>query len=79
MPNGLRDLRLESKSPQELYDEKYFVKDAVPPQPQAAATPVSQKSSFLGAPQPSPTSSFSSASPSVKEEKKKKNWLSRLV
>ena len=76
LPNGLRDMRGESKSPQELYDEKYFVKEADPPQQQQAP----QKSG-LGLPiQPSPTSSFSSTTPSAKEEKKKKRGLlGRLV
>ena len=72
LPNGLRDMRGEPKSSQDLYDEKYFVKEATPPQP--LATP--QKSGFLG---PSPTHSYSSSTvtPSVKEEKKKKKWLGR--
>ncbi|KAF8202229.1 Sec1-like snare protein [Pholiota molesta] len=34
IPNGLRDMRGEPKSAQELYDEKYYVKDAPPPQRQ---------------------------------------------
>jgi len=83
IPNGLRDMRGESKSPQELYDERYFVKDAPPPQ-----QPSSQKG-LLGLPsrpaekispiQPSPTNSFqgsiNSLTPSVKEEKKKRRGL----
>ena len=77
LPNGLRDMRGETKSAQELYDEKYFVKEAAPPQqPQQQAPP--QKTNFLGLPiQPSPTNSFSSTTttPSVKEEKKKKRGL----
>ena len=74
LPNGLRDMRGEPKSPQELYDEKYFVKEA--PLPQQAPLP---KSGLLGPPKPSPTSSYSSSmSPSVKEEKKKKKWLGRF-
>ena len=71
-------MRGESKSPQELYDEKYFVKETAPP-PQQQQPP--QKTSLLGLPiQPSPTNSFqgsvnSSSTPSVKEEKKKKRGL----
>jgi syntaxin-binding protein 1 len=68
-------MRGETKSAQELYDEKYFVKEAAPPQ-QPQAPP--QKTSFLGLPiQPSPTNSFSSTTttPSVKEEKKKRRGL----
>lgn len=74
LPNGLRDMRGEPKSPQELYDEKYFVKEA--PLPQQAPL---QKPGLLGPPKPSPTSSYSSSmTPSVKEEKKKKKWLGRF-
>ena len=80
IPNGLRDMRGEPKSLQELYDEKYFVKEA-PLQQQ----PPPHKN-LLGLPsrpteptQPSPTNSFQgsvgSLTPSVKEEKKKKRGL----
>ena len=66
-------MRGESKSPQELYDEKYFVKEAAPPQQQQVPP---QKTSLLGLPiHPSPTNSFSSTTTSVKEEKKKKRGL----
>lgn len=73
IPNGLRDMRGETKSPQALYDEKYFVKEALPPQQQSP-----QKN--LGMPiQPSRTTShqgsINSLTPSVKEEKKKKRGL----
>ena len=77
IPNGLRDMRGESKSPQDFYDEKYFVKETAPPPQQQQP----QKTSLLGLPiQPSPTNSFqgsvnSSSTPSVKEEKKKKRGL----
>lgn len=76
-PNGLRDMRGEPKSAQELYDEKYFVKEAAPPEQQH--TP--HKTNLLGLPiQPSPTNSYqgsvnSQTTPSVKEEKKKKRGL----
>jgi len=84
LPNGLRDMRGESKSPQELYDEKYFVKEA--PSEQQQQPP---QKSLLGLPsrhterappiQPSPTNSFQSSinslTPSVKEEKKKKRGI----
>ncbi|KAF8967661.1 Sec1-like snare protein [Flammula alnicola] len=85
IPNGLRDMRGEPKSPQELYDEKYYVKDAPPPQPQR------QPARNLGLPrpaeriapiQPSPTNSYQgsdiSITPSAKEEKKKKRGLFRF-
>ncbi|KAH9479547.1 Protein transport protein sec1 [Psilocybe cubensis] len=83
LPNGLRDMRGEPKSHQQLYDEKYFVQDAPPPQrvaPKAAknlapprtATPI----------QISPTNSYqesvNSSAPSVKDEKKKKRGLFRF-
>lgn len=77
IPNGLRDMRGEPKSPQELYDEKYFVKEAAPQQQQPA------QKAHLGLPsrpiQLSPTNSYQSSvtslTPSGKEEKKKKRGL----
>jgi syntaxin-binding protein 1 len=81
IPNGLRDMRGEPKSPQDLYDEKYFVQEALPPQ-----QPQPPQKSVLGIPsrsteavQPSRTSSYqssvSSLTPSAKEEKKKKRGI----
>ncbi|GLB41838.1 putative STXBP unc-18 SEC1 family protein [Lyophyllum shimeji] len=75
LPNGLRE-RSGPRSFQELYDEKYFTKDAPPPPKAAPASlPVPRGTT---APKMSPTNSFSSSvnstatTPSVKEEKKKK-------
>ncbi|KAF8817446.1 Sec1-like snare protein [Phlegmacium glaucopus] len=84
IPNGLRDMRGEPKSPQELYDEKYFVKDArLPQQPSAQkgrlGLPSRPSAGRVSPIQPSPTNSFqgsvNSLTPSAKEEKKKKRGL----
>ncbi|KAF8074953.1 Sec1-like snare protein, partial [Lyophyllum atratum] len=75
LPNGLRD-RPGQRSYQEAYDEKYYTKDAPPPQRAAPASlPVPRERQ---APKMSPTNSFASSvnstatTPSMKEEKKKK-------
>ena len=84
LPNGLRDMRGESKTQQMLYDEKYFVQDAPPPQRQPIpgknlAPPSTEKFAPI---QPSPTNSYqgsvNSATASGKEEKKKKRGLFRF-
>ena len=77
IPNGLRDMRGETKSFQELYDTKYYVKDALLPPvglPQsnpALSRPVEKPLQI----QPSPTNSFQGSIQSateVKDDKKKK-------
>lgn len=76
IPNGLRDMRGDTKSFQELYDTKYYVKDALPPVrlPQsnpALSRPVEKPMHI----QPSPTNSFQGSIQSateIKEDKKKK-------
>lgn len=76
IPNGLRDMRGERKTFQELYDTKYYVKDALPSlrQPQSNLThsrPIEKPTQI----QPSPTNSFQGSVQSVtevKDEKKKK-------
>ncbi|KIM44588.1 hypothetical protein M413DRAFT_442556 [Hebeloma cylindrosporum] len=76
IPNGLRDMRGEPKSHQALYDEKYYVKDAPPPQrqPHKNLAPPRQPERVQPI-QPSPTNSYqgsvSSSAPS-KDDKKKK-------
>ncbi|KAF9480487.1 Sec1-like snare protein [Pholiota conissans] len=83
IPNGLRDMRGEPKSQQELYDEKYFVHDAPPPQrqppPSKNLAPRTEKFAPI---QPSPTNSYqgsvNSTTPSGKEDKKKKRGLFRF-
>lgn len=79
VPNGLRDMRGESKPFQELYDTKYYVKEPpVPTRPQNLAPPRKvEKPPII---QPSPTNSFqgstlSSTEAPVKDEKKKKRFF----
>ena len=78
IPNGLRDMRGEPKSFQQLYDERYFTKDAPRPQP---PQPIPQKKLApprVQAPpaQTSPSSSYQGSINSGmvpgKEEKDKK-------
>jgi len=83
IPNGLRDMRGEPKSFQQLYDERYFTKDA--PRPQPPPQPVPQKK--LAPPraqaptaQTSPSSSYQGSINSgmvagEKEKKKKKGFF----
>ncbi|KAF4610678.1 hypothetical protein D9613_006936 [Agrocybe pediades] len=85
IPNGLRDMKGEPKSQQQLYDEKYYVKDAPPPQRTVPSKnqPQSRAPENLSMPiQPSPTNSYqgsvNSVTPSGKEEKKKKRGLFRF-
>ncbi|KAF8906192.1 ras opposite [Gymnopilus junonius] len=82
IPNGLRDMRGEPKTIQQLYDEKYFVKDQPPPQKGPAKTLAPRPDRVAAPIQPSPTSSFqgsvNSITPSVKDEKKKKRGLFRF-
>jgi len=89
IPNGLRDMRGEPKSFQELYDEKYFVKEAPPPSrpaPAPAKNLAPPRPTQTAPPiQPSPTNSYngsyqgsinsSNAPASVKDDKKKKRGL----
>jgi len=84
IPNGLRDMRGEPKSAQELYDERYHVKDAPPPQRQPPPSknlgpPRAEKIAPI---QPSPTNSYqgsvNSTTPSAKDDKKKKRGLFRF-
>ncbi|KDR80628.1 hypothetical protein GALMADRAFT_240971 [Galerina marginata CBS 339.88] len=83
IPNGLRDMRGEPKSHQQLYDEKYYIKE--PPQTQRppAKNPPPRTAERVAAPiQPSPTNSYqgsvNSVTPSVKDDKKKKRGLFRF-
>ena len=83
IPDGLRDMRGEPKTPQQLYDEKYFVRDEPPPQRVPARNAPPARPERVAAPiQPSPTNSFqgsvNSMTPSVKDEKKKKRGLFRF-
>ncbi|KAF9525353.1 Sec1-like snare protein [Crepidotus variabilis] len=78
VPNGLRDMRGEPKSFQDLYDTKYYVRDAPPAIRQPPPSqPIRQERP--PAVQPSPTNSYhgssTSVTPSVKDEKKKKRNL----
>lgn len=71
IPNGLREGRVEARSYQEYYDERYFTKDA-PPKPAPTTLPSpSDKRKLIRI---SPTNSFASSveSTTAKEEKKKK-------
>jgi len=72
IPNGLREGRVEKRSYQEYYDERYLTKDA--PRPALATLPVPRgERKPIGV---SPTNSFASSvhstTASAKEEKKKK-------
>lgn len=83
LPNGLRDMRGEAKTFQELYDEKYFVKDPPPPQraPPPSKNPIPTRVEKFAPIQPSPTNSYQSTSSSLapsKDEKKKKRGLFRF-
>ncbi|KNZ74611.1 Protein transport protein sec1, partial [Termitomyces sp. J132] len=79
LPNGLRE-RQGTRTFQEYYDEKYYTKDAPPPQRAAPASsrPTPRERERLEAPKMSPTNSLSSsvnsmtATQSGKDEKKKK-------
>ena len=77
IPNGLRDMRGEPKSQQALYDEKYYVQDAPPPQRQPPKNLAPPRQPERVQPiQPSPTNSYqgsvNSITPSAKDDKKKK-------
>jgi syntaxin-binding protein 1 len=80
VPNGLRDMRGDRKSFQELYDTKYYVKEApVPIRQQNLAPP--RKTERPTIIQPSPTSSFQSSTISSNDgnplrTKRKRNGLS---
>ncbi|KAF7770373.1 hypothetical protein Agabi119p4_6347 [Agaricus bisporus var. burnettii] len=87
VPKGLREMRDGQRSYQEYFDEKYFIQDAPPPQPQVLSPPQSS-SGFLSVSrhtspkvnQPSPTQSFSSilSDAAPEKEKKKKKGLFRF-
>lgn len=83
IPNGLRDMRGEPKSAQDLYDEKYYVKDAPPPQRQPPPSKnLAPRAEKIAPVQLSPTNSYqgsvNSTTPSAKEDKKKKRGLFRF-
>jgi syntaxin-binding protein 1 len=74
-------MRGEPKSFQELYDEKYFVKDPPPPQQAPPPKNIPTRVEKFAPIQPSPTNSYQSASSSLapsKDEKKKKRGLFRF-
>ncbi|KAG6902573.1 hypothetical protein C0995_014579 [Termitomyces sp. Mi166 len=80
LPNGLRE-RQDARTFQEYYDEKYYTKDAPPPQrtvPTANSHPAPRERERLEAPKMSPTNSLSSSvnstatTQSGKDDKKKK-------
>jgi syntaxin-binding protein 1 len=74
IPNGLREGRIEKRSYQEYYDERYFTKDAPPPS-RPTPTPLSTQHDHKGPARLSPSNSFASSVNSMpygKEEKKKK-------
>ncbi|KAJ3510062.1 hypothetical protein NLJ89_g4885 [Agrocybe chaxingu] len=81
IPNGLREMRGEPKSMQDLYDNKYYTPDAAPPprqQPPLKNLAPPRRVEPVAPIQPSPTNSFqgsvNSMTPSGrdKDEKKKK-------
>jgi syntaxin-binding protein 1 len=78
IPNGLRDMKGDQKPPQQLYDEKYYLKDAPAPQRVPAKT-LAPRAVVAPPMQPSPTHSYqgsvTSMTPSVKDDKKKKRGL----
>ncbi|KAF9006050.1 Sec1-like snare protein [Cyathus striatus] len=80
VPNGLRDMNGGQRSYQEFYDERYYTKDAPPPQKVQTGGGLSAPKS--SAPKLSPTNSTSgsihSLTPSAKEEKKKKKGFFRF-
>jgi len=83
LPNGLHEGRGGHRPFQDYYDEKYYTKDAPPPQrptPAALAPPRQAERSFSQ--QPSPSQSFAgstnSLTPSAKDDKKKKKGLFRF-
>ncbi|TFK39881.1 Sec1-like snare protein [Crucibulum laeve] len=80
IPNGLRELTGGQRSYQEYYDEKYFTKDAAPPQkpPPNLSVPKDEKKAIKLSPTNSFSGSVNSMTPSTKEEKKKKKGLFRF-
>lgn len=81
LPNGLQPSRGGKRPFQEFYDEKYFTRDAPPPQKPAPSLPPPQDRSKLTRPSPAP--SFAGSSHSVagsategkEKEKKKKRFF----
>ena len=61
LPNGLSEANMPLRPPQEIYDQKFFTRDAPPPQraPALASQPSSGSGRFK---RPSPTPASSSAS-----------------
>jgi len=82
IPNGLREGRVEQRSYQEYYDEKYFTKDAPPPpkpsSPTTQPAPSEQRKLFRVSPTNSFASSVNSTSATKEEKKKKKGGLFRF-
>jgi syntaxin-binding protein 1 len=81
IPNGLREGRVEQRSYQEYYDEKYFTKDAPPPPrpaPTALPVPGEQRKLLRISPTNSFASSVNSTSTAKEEKKKKKGGLFRF-
>ncbi|KAF8892136.1 Sec1-like snare protein [Infundibulicybe gibba] len=79
IPNGLKEGREGQRPPQEYYDERYFTKDAPPPQrAPPASLPVPDRKPIKLSPSNSYTNSINSLTPSMKEEKKKKKGLFRF-
>ncbi|TBU47617.1 Sec1-like protein [Dichomitus squalens] len=86
LPNGLVETTAPPRSAQEIYDQKYFTRDAPPP-PRAAPAPT-PKSGSGRLTRPSPAASFGGSSASVNtnysnsgsigEEKKKKRGFLRF-
>ena len=86
LPNGLGETDVPPRPAQEICDQKYFTRDAPPPQ-RAAATPSPQPGSGRLT-RPSPVPSFGGSSASVNtnysnsgtigEEKKKKRGFLRF-
>ncbi|KAJ8456753.1 hypothetical protein ONZ51_g11942 [Trametes cubensis] len=87
LPNGLGETNAPPRSAQEVYDQKYFTRDAPPPQ-RAAPPPSPQPSKGRLLQRPSPVSSFTGSSLSVNsagygekesagttEKKKKRGFL----
>ncbi|EJF59045.1 Sec1-like protein [Dichomitus squalens LYAD-421 SS1] len=86
LPNGLVETTAPPRSAQEIYDQKYFTRDAPPP-PRAAPAPTPKSGSGrLTRPSPAPSFGGSSASVntnysnsgSIGEEKKKKRGFLRF-
>jgi syntaxin-binding protein 1 len=80
IPNGLREGRVEKRSYQEYYDERYFTKDAPPPRPAPTTLPPphDHKKQIRVSPSNSFASSVNSVTSGKEEKKKKKGGLFRF-